>query len=84
MFPAIISIGSMIAVNSGDLISASRCVARIVLNESIDSELRAVAYRVLQRCHKKISMREYAASSVRDKDIHTMEWDRPWVKSLAQ
>jgi hypothetical protein len=84
MFPAITSIGSMVAVNSGDLSSASRCVARIVLNESIDSELRAVAYRVLQRCHKKISMREYAASSVRDKDIHTMEWDRPWVKSLAR
>jgi hypothetical protein len=83
MLTAVTAIGAMLAVGLGDLIEASQCIARIVICETNDRYLRAVAYRVLLRVHKKISMQEYAAGAVHHKDIEKMAWDKSWVASLV-
>jgi hypothetical protein len=77
------AIGAMGVIGIGDLAAASKCVAEMVLNESINGDLRAAAYRVLQRLQKTITTRDYAMTAAHE-SIPGMPWDRTWVKSLAQ
>jgi hypothetical protein len=80
LITACASLGTLVTRGKGDKKETNQILARIVMNESLDPELRGTAYLSIQRINDKISVREYAASS---RDIEQMKCDFQWVSSLV-
>lgn len=72
-------LGTLVTRKKGYKEETSPVLARIVLNKTLDPELRGTAYLSLLRIHNKISVRDYAASS---QDIEKIKYEFDWINSF--